>query len=88
MIKSKIREFIISNNPRAVKYRVHYTSTMLPKDCSLRPIHAENLLHATQETQACSMNGDAGHLLRCAVARDTQAQKLVRRGGFDRGAVC
>jgi hypothetical protein len=30
------------------------------------------------------MERDAGHLLRCSVARDAQAQKLVRRGGFDR----
>ena len=37
---------------------------------------------------ACSVNGDARHLLRCTVTRDAQAQKLPRLGRFDRGAVC
>jgi hypothetical protein len=29
------------------------------------------------------VNGDARHLPRCPVARDAQAQKLPRPGGFD-----
>jgi hypothetical protein len=30
-----------------------------------------------------SVNGDARHLLRCPVARNAQAQKLLRSGGID-----
>jgi hypothetical protein len=32
---------------------------------------------------ARSVNGDARHLLRCPVARDAQAQKLLRFDGLD-----
>jgi hypothetical protein len=53
-------------------------------DAGARKHHDADRQHRQQARQTHSVNGDVRHLLRCSVARDAQAQKLVRRGGFDR----